>query len=200
MKTFLQFLTIFLFTITIIKPDELLDSYNLEAKGKYADSLAIMEKLGKSEPSEYLFQLRSGWLSLYTGEYSKSIEYYKKAQVLSPDAIEPKQGMIRAYTGLGNTKQVETVARTILKQDPKNYIGRTNLAYSLYQLGSYKEARKIYESVLSDYPSDLEMILGLGWSYLKEGDKQKSKDAFNRALKISPQNPRAQEGLWYTSK
>jgi len=198
MKT-LQLTLFLLFTLTL-NADDLLDSYTLECKGKFAESLALIEKLGKNEPNEYLYQLRAGWLSLYTLEYTKSVEYYRKAQVLAPDSIEPKLGLIRAYSGLGNTKQVETVCRTILKQDPKNYSGRVNLAFSLYQSGNFKEARKFYESVLSDHPTDLEMLLGTGWSYLKEGDKQKSKDAFNRVLKIAPQNPRAQEGLWYAGK
>lgn len=195
----MYYILFLIFSISIFS-DELYDSYILESKGKYADALQLVEKLSKSEPNEYLFQIRSAWLSYLNAEYTKSIEYYKKAQILTPDSIEPKLGLIKVYTALGQTKNVESTCRTILKQDPKNYIARTNLAYSIYQLGNFKDARKIYESVLVDYPADLEMILGLGWSYLKEGEKQKSKESFNRALKISPQNPRAQEGLWYAGK
>jgi tetratricopeptide (TPR) repeat protein len=180
--------------------DDLYDSYVLESKGKYSEALVLVEKLSKSEPNEYLFQIRSAWLSYLNAEYTKSAEYYRKAQVLTPDSIEPKLGLIKVFSALGQFKNVETTCRAILKQDPKNYISRTNLAYSLYQAGNFKEARKIYESVLVDYPADLEMILGQGWSFLKEGEKQKSKESFSRALKISPQNPRAQEGLWYAGK
>ncbi len=195
----MRYILFLVFSISIFS-DDLYDSYILESKGKYADALQLVEKLSKSESNEYLYQIRSAWLSYLNAEYTKSIEYYKKAQILTPDSIEPKLGLIKVYTALGQTKNVESTCKTILKQDPKNYIARTNLAYSIYQLGNFKDARKIYESVLVDYPADLEMILGLGWSYLKEGEKQKSKESFNRALKISPQNPRAQEGLWYAGK
>lgn len=190
----------FFFLSLSANADDLLDSYTLEYKGKYGDAAALAEKLAKNEPSEYLFQLRAGWLSLLKADYVKSADYYRKAQGISPNSIEPKLGMIRVNFGLENYKEAVNVSRQILKTDSKHYTGRTSLAYALYQTGSYAEARKVYESVLLDYPSDVEMILGVGWTYLKEGNKKKSMDSFNKALKYSPQNPRAQEGLWYAGK
>jgi tetratricopeptide (TPR) repeat protein len=197
----MKFLTIIILAFfSMLYADDLLDSYKLEYQKKYPEALALMEKLGNEDPNEYLYQLRSGWLTLLNAEYTKSIDYYRKAQLLAPDSIEPKLGILQAQRALGQSKLVETTCRTILKQDPKNYTARTYLAFALYQLGNFREARKIYESVVADFPSDLEMILGVGWSYLKEGDKQKSKETFNRALKVAPQNARAQEGLFYAGK
>lgn len=200
MKSLFISLTLAYLLIISVHADDLLDSYSLEYQGKYSDALVLVEKLGKAESTEYLYQLRAGWLCLLTNDYDKSLEYYRKAQALAPDSIEPKLGMIKAHLGLLQYKEVESVSKSIIKHDPKHYLARTYLAYSLYENKSYVDARKVYESVLTDYPSDVEMLLGVGWSYLKEGNKKKSKEFFSRALKFSPQNPRAQEGLWYVDK
>lgn len=185
------------FSSTNLFSNDLLNSYSFEYQRKYNEALALTVKLGTENPKEYFYQLRAGWLSLLNGDFTKSIEYYRKAQVLEPNSIEPKIGILKAQIALGQAKQIETSCRTILRQDPKNYFARTNLAYYLYSQGNFKESTVVYAEILQDFPTDVEMGLGLGWSKLKEGEKSSARAVFQKVLVISPENARAKEGLEY---
>lgn len=195
-KTWLLILLIF---TTQVIADPLIDSYTQEYKKEYAKALETMEELSKNNPNDYFLQLRTGWIALLKGEYTKSSQYYKKSIVLAPNAIEPRIGNVRALLALGNYKQVDVDCRTILKQDSKNYFARSTLAYANYVLANYKEAEKYYESITIDYPADTEMLIGLGWSQLKQGNKAKAKLVFAFLLKIIPNEERVSSGAYYAN-
>ncbi len=193
-------LILLLLSLTLgVFADPLADSYQLEANKEFAKSLEVMENLSKESPNDYFIQLRTGWVALIKGDFTKSSQYYKKATLLAPNAIEPRLGNIRALLALGNYKQVDIDCRTILKQDSKNYFARSTLAYANYVLANYKEAEKYYESITNDYPADTEMLIGLGWSQLKQGNKAKAKVVFAFLLKIIPNEERVSSGAYYAN-
>lgn len=189
---FLFLLPVFLHSQTIT------DSYIAESKFDYAKSLEIMESLSKAEPNDYFIQLRAGWAALLKGDFAKSNSYYQKATLLAPNAIEPRIGQMKALSALGQNKQMEVVCQTILKMDPKNYLVKSKLAYSNFLTGNYKESEKYYESILVDYPADTEMMIGLGWVYIKQNKKQKANDIFSKLSKYIPEEPRVKDGLYYS--
>lgn len=192
-------LLVILVFVTQIVSDPLTDTYTQEYKKEYAKALETMEELSKNNPNDYFLQLRTGCVALLKGDYTKSSQYYKKSIVLAPNAIEPRIGNVRALLALGNYKQVDVDCRTILKQDSKNYFARSTLAYANYVLANYKEAEKYYESITLDYPADTEMLIGLGWSQLKQGNKTKAKVVFAFLLKIIPNEERVSSGAYYAN-
>ncbi|MBK8398890.1 MAG: tetratricopeptide repeat protein [Leptospiraceae bacterium] len=183
----------------VLFADPLMDSYTQEYNKEYAKALVTMEELSKNNPNDYFTQLRTGWVALVKGDYTKSSQYYKKAILLAPNAIEPRIGNVRAVLAMGNYKQVDVDCRTILKQDSKNYFARSTLAYANYVLANYKEAEKYYESITNDFPADTEMLIGLGWSQLKQGNKAKAKQVFAFLLKIIPNEERVTSGHYYAN-
>lgn len=198
MKKLLILSLLFIFSGSIFS-QTLVDSYTAEGAKNYVKTLEIMEKLSKENGNDYFVQLRTGWIALIKGEYSKSSAYYQKAILLAPNAIEPRLGQIRALLALGQYKQVDVACKTVLKLDSKNYIARSTLAYSSYTAGNYKEAEKYYASVAADYPTDTEMLIGLGWSQLKQGNKDKARDTFTNVQKILPSDERISSGLYYAN-
>lgn len=196
-----KILLLFVFTITMpIMADTLIDSYTQEAKREYAKALETMESLSKDNPKDYFIQLRTGWVALIKGDFTKSASYYQKATLLEPNAIEPRLGNVRALLALGQYKQVDIACKTILKQDGKNYFARSTLAYTNYVLKNYKEAETYYKSIVADYPADTEMQIGLGWSYIQQGKKADAKALFASLKKVIPNEERVTSGASYADK
>jgi tetratricopeptide (TPR) repeat protein len=196
-----RILSLFILVIaTQIVSNTLIDSYTQEAKRDYAKALETMEELSKESPNDYFIQLRTGWIALVKGDFTKSASYYQKATLLAPNAIEPRLGNVRALLALGQYKQVDVACKTILKLDSKNYFARSTLAYTNYVLANYKEAETYYESITADYPADTEMLIGLGWSYLKQGNKAKAKVLFASLKKVIPNEERVTSGASYADK
>ncbi|BDA80565.1 hypothetical protein LPTSP3_g34950 [Leptospira kobayashii] len=197
-KLSLLFFVLSLSTSSLLA-DSITDSYQLEAKRDYTKALDLLENLSKENPGDYFLQLRTGWIALLKGDYTKSSSYYQKATLIEPNAIEPRLGSIRANLALGQHKQVEVICKTVLKQDSKNYFARSTLAYSYYVMANFKEAEKYYESIVDDYPADTEMLIGLGWSHLKQGKKGKAKEVFGFLTKIIPNEERVSSGAYYAN-
>ena len=178
--------------------DDIKESYTQEYKGNYEASYKIMENLINEKPNDYLYQYRAGWVSYMAGKFAQSVSHYTKASVIDAASLEPRIGQLKPLMALGKFREVETVCKSILQLDAKNYTARTTLAYSLYISGDFQSALKYYTEVLKDFPTDIEMLLGVGWSNFKIGKKDKALEAFLKAEKINPWNERVQEGLKYT--
>jgi tetratricopeptide (TPR) repeat protein len=194
-----HFISLLLILPSFIFADAISDSYVLEYKKEYTKAYDILEPASKEDANDYFLQLRMGWLALLKGDYTKSSSFYQKATLIYPNAIEPRIGYVRALLALGQYKQVEVACKTILKIDSKNYFARSNLAYTYYVLSNYSEAEKIYDSIVDDYPADTEMMIGLGWSLLKQNKKPKANDIFKVLLKIIPKEERVSSGAYYAT-
>ena len=192
-------LTFILFLGYNLYSSDLIDSYKYENKRDYSNALASMEKVIKDYPNDYYYWLRSGWLAYIKGQYTKSNSYYQKASLLEKNSIEPRLGQIKALLALGQYKQSDVIAKTVLKLDSKNYYARSSIAFGNYSSGNFKEAIKFYQSILSDYPSDFEMQIGLGWAYLKDNNKKMSKQVFEKLILHGSIDERASSGLYYSN-
>lgn len=181
-----------------IHADALKDSYTQEYNGNFEASYKLMESLVTEKPNEYLYQYRAGWVAYIGGHFSQSLVHYARAIVIDQSSLEPRVAQLKPLMALGKFREVETTCKSILQLDPKNYIAKSTLAYSLYNSGDFQTALKYYIEVLRDYPSDIEMLLGVGWTQLKLGKKDKSMEAFQKAERINPWNERVLEGLRYS--
>jgi len=101
----------------------------------------------------------------------------------------------RGLFALGRYSEAEAAGRKALAHDADNYLAASRLAWTLFSLKRYADAAKMYARVLTLYPSDLEMMTGLGYSELRAGRKREASDAFRAVLGILPNHARAREGL-----
>jgi tetratricopeptide (TPR) repeat protein len=176
-------------------PDYFEASFNHESRGNYQEALNSVLRILRIDHRNYTAMLRAGWLSYLKGDYSNSIDYYRKAAVLQPDAIEPGLGLTLPLMASKQWKEAGAVARKILHRDKDNYLANSRMAYILFSEGRYEEAEKKYQKVLSEYPSDIEMKLGLGWTYARMGQRMKAIEFFRDVLMVRKKNASAQSGL-----
>ena len=178
-----------------IIPSLFQESYILEAKGKHKEALKKAEEVLKHDPNEYVAQLRVGWLLYLDEEYTESVIAYRKVVAMKPSAIEPKLGLMLPLMALRSHSEAIKVAQKILRVDPQNYLARSRMAFCLYLMGRYEKAGREYEKLLVLYPSDVEMMAGLGWSQLKKGKKEDARSTFTRLLHIAPNHVIGKDGF-----
>jgi len=170
-------------------------SYAAEAKGDYQAAIKPLTALGTSAASSYIAQLRLGWLNYCSKDWQQSVTFYGNASQLATFAIEPLLGLMQAQQAAGKNDDAINTAQIVLRHDPNNYTATSHAAWMLYQKADYKQAATMYHKLVNLYPSDTEMLLGLGFALKLAGDKKESMQYFNTVLLLSPNNARALEGL-----
>jgi len=170
-------------------------SYALEASAKYQEALDVLAQLPKSEPRGYMYHLRSAWLLYLAGRYSESVAAYTKASEVSPRAVEPKLGGLLPLMALKRWQDAEAWARAVLKAEPDNYLAGRRLALILFNLGRFDAAEQQYQRVFEHYPSDLEMLSGVGFCRMRKGKTAAAKESFRAVLAFKPDDAAARSGL-----
>jgi tetratricopeptide (TPR) repeat protein len=170
-------------------------SFTYEGRGNYAAALNSVLRILRIDQRNYVAMLRAGWLSYLKGDYNASVDYYQKAVLLEPEAIEPGLGLMLPMMASKEWDAADAVARKILKFDEKNYLANSRLAYVLFSQGRYGEAEKQYRKIISWYPADIDMKLGLGWTYLHMGNKKKAAVIFREVLTVRKNNTSAHYGM-----
>lgn len=170
-------------------------SFAYESQGNYAESLNSVLQIIRKNTKNYTANLRAGWLFYMKGNFQDSVVYYRNATALTPGAIEPLEGMMLPLMAMKLWSDAEKTAHDIKKIDEQNYRANSRLAYILFSQARYSEAKSAYEAVLKRYPSDLDMKLGIAWTYLRMGNVKKAKEYFDQVLEIRRNNPNALAGL-----
>ncbi len=170
-------------------------SFEAETNGDYPSALNKVLEIVRSDMKNYTAILRSGWLFYNNKKYKSSLKYYQKAHKLKPRAIEPLLGMSLQHMALEEWEHTEIVIKEILDKDPNNYLANSRLAFILYSQGKYGEARTLYSKILQLYPADIEMMLGIAWTYVKMGYKKKASTWFNKVLQVRQTNVNALAGM-----
>ena len=62
-------------------------------------------------------------------------------------------------------------------------------------MGEYEKARDEFAKGLRAHPDQYRLHTGLGWTYLKLGDRAKARESFQRALRLKPDYADARTGL-----
>ena len=63
-------------------------------KSKYDEAIAPLLKLYPKNPSDYVVNLRLGYLYYLKGDFRVSVDYYEKAVHIKPKAMEPYSGIL----------------------------------------------------------------------------------------------------------
>jgi tetratricopeptide (TPR) repeat protein len=79
--------------------------------------------------------------------------------------------------------------------DKLSYLANSRLAYIYYNLKQYKDAEVYYRNVLSYYPGDIEMQVGLAWSLLKQDKKEAAGKVFDEIMRYVPNHVSAIAGM-----
>src|SRR5215213_1500131 len=110
-----------------------------------------LEKLLEKNPRSAMLLGRLG-ASYRTDDPARSLDFYRKASELQPDAPEYALGYAAALVQARRFPEAAHVLRQVLRANPDNYTARANLATALYESKRYQEAISEYEWILTKKP------------------------------------------------
>ena len=170
-------------------------SYQLEAKGDYAEALAKMNALRAAGDKSYFVTLRIAWLRYLAGDYPGAQAAYRVAMVAKPKAVEPKVGLTLVLYASSDWTGLEVACKAALADAPTDPTLRARLASAQYNLGRYPDAAGLYRKLVQEYPGVLDYQTGYGWALQRMGKKKEARAAFQGVLAVSPDNANAQQGM-----
>jgi len=110
-----------------------------------------LEKLLEKNPRNAMLLGRLG-ASYRTDDPAHSLEYYRRASEVQPDAPEYALGYAAALVQARRFAEAAGILRQVVKAKPDNYVARANLATALYESKRYQEAIPEYELILAAKP------------------------------------------------
>ncbi|HSD46657.1 MAG TPA: tetratricopeptide repeat protein, partial [Pyrinomonadaceae bacterium] len=110
-----------------------------------------LEKLLEKNPRSAMLLGRLG-ASYRTDDPARSLEFFRKASELQPDAPEYALGYAAALVQARRFAEAVGILRQVVKASPDNYVARANLATALYESKRYADAIPEYEWILTAKP------------------------------------------------
>jgi len=110
-----------------------------------------LEKLLEKNPRNAMLLGRLG-ASYRTDDPARSLNFYRKASELQPDAPEYALGYGAALVQARRFPEAAHILKQVVRLTPDNYVARANLATALYESKRYQEAIPEYQWILSTKP------------------------------------------------
>jgi superkiller protein 3 len=110
-----------------------------------------LEKLLEKNPRNAMLLGRLG-ASYRTDDPARSLDFYRRASELQPEAAEYAIGYASALVQARRFADAAQLLRQVVRLNPDNYSARANLATALYESKRYSEAIPEYEWILTAKP------------------------------------------------
>lgn len=170
-------------------------SYAAEKRGDFSGALRTLKPIVEANPRDYFLRLRLAYLLLSSGQFGAAAKDYALAAKLNPSSIEAMLGQQQALIAARSYLPARRLGEEILARAPGNYLARSRLAWTLFNLRRYAEAEAAYAALVREYPADLEMALGLGYTELRLGKRALAAARFKQLAARVPDDKRAQSAL-----
>ena len=168
-------------------------SYELEYSGEYSKAISLLKEVYNED--SYEINLRLGWLTYLSGNFTEAIPYYMKSVKMKPLSVEARLGLVYPASAMGNWTHVENMYREILEIDTENSLVNYRMGLIYYGREDYNTAEKYFEKVINLYPFGYDGIIMMAWANFKLEKHREAKVLFQKALLISPGDESALKGL-----
>jgi tetratricopeptide (TPR) repeat protein len=144
-------------------------------------------KVAKASPEELKRQevdqaIKNGNLERDRNNYEQALNYYRRAEALSPESAPALYGLGNLYADFHCADASINYYVKSLKFDPNYLEARVALAYSYAKEEQYGKAEEEFAQVLAQEPNDLATRIGLGLVYAKQGKYEKGIAEINRVI------------------
>ncbi len=125
--------------------------------------------------------------ALEAHNYDLAQKWLDRAHGLAADAPQVEREHERFLTLKGDYEASAKLGYQVIAKLPNDREGVVYLAYDLYNLGRYDDARALVEKYNSRLHDDKDLALIAGYLSVRDGKLQDALDNFTRALKSDPQ-------------
>ena len=175
-------------------------SLKAEDAKKYDEALAETAAFQKAGGDVFMSTLRTAWLSLSSGDYTKAEASYTAASKLQPAAVNPLLGQLSTAQAQKDARKIERAAEAVLRVESANYRAQMALGALYFAIPDYRKSLSAYRRVLTNYPDDNDAMSGAAWAAVYVGDKKEATEIFRRLLSMNPDYPQAKKGLEAAAK
>ena len=178
-------------------PPELLDRVDegnrLFSEGKYAEALAVFEKLVQDYPNVRVLHFNIGNCYVQMGQFEKAIPHYEMSLEAHPNKDEVWVAIGSAYLQLRQfDKAVQALEHVSLdKLDDPNLLYDLGNAYFAAQ--QVEKAIPAFERAVQLKPDFTDALYMLGTAYIGKGEKAKAKEVLQKYLQYDSTSDRAKE-------
>ena len=165
-------------------------SYLSEGSADFPSAIAAMDAVLAEDATDYVAQLRRGWLLYRAGRHEDAREAYARARNLRPEAVEPILGAMLPAMAERRWREAEHLGHEALARAPCDFTALSRLAWIDYVQGRWVRAESRYRQALRLFPADLEMAIGLAWTLLQLGRASEAAPLFAMVRRVSPDDPR----------
>lgn len=142
-------------------------------EGRLQEAEPIYKEILKSYPNEALVWHNMGDLEYRKRNYKGAVECLQRAFLLHPDNPNTLNTLAIALFYAGRIDEALKLAQSTVKKYPQFVMGYPNLGVIYVGHRRVPEAIEIFSKAISLKPDYLQAHLGLGFSYLTQGDLQK---------------------------
>lgn len=183
------------YALTLQERAAIYESYALEEKLDYVRAAQKVASVFEKNKTDYFLNLRMGWLLSYAKLYKNSVDHYKNAAKLAPNALEPWLAISLLYLNIGDPAQSLPASAEVLKRDPANYYGLMRTTIALIRTKQYTAALLKVDEALKIYPIDPTFLEQKGFLMVNTGRPEAATEPLSLLLLVSPQNEYAKSIL-----
>lgn len=158
-----------------------IESYKLEAAGKFADAQAQIE----GQNTE-LSSLRAAYLTAIQGKFADAEARYKKVLAINPKSIPALTGIMNQQMAQQRYADTIATAQQILKLNSMDYTAQTNIMFSQWKTSQWKDLANKAAEVSPYYPTDVSILVYGARANAANGNKAEAKKMFAKVVDLFP--------------
>jgi tetratricopeptide (TPR) repeat protein len=177
--------------------------------GRYQDATQHFRQVTVRQPRWESAWNGLGWSQHRARQYQFALEAFQEAVALDPGYRDAAVGLAYSLFDLGRYREALPHLHRLTREgaylyfpDPDSDVEevRSRYAWCLYYTGGYRQARDEFAKGIQARPKREGLHNGLGWTYLRMGDRARARESFQRALRLDPDYADARAGLAEASR
>lgn len=177
--------------------------------GRYPDATHHFRQVTVRQPRWESAWNGLGWSQHRGRQYQSALVAFQEAVALDPGYRDAAVGLAYSLFDLGRYREALPHLHRLTREGAYLYFPnpdsdveevRSRYAWCLYYTGGYRQARDEFAKGIQARPKREGLHNGLGWTYLKMGDRARARESFQRALRLDPGYADARAGLAESSR
>ena len=160
----------------------------LVARGRFADALAVADKLGADPAQRVASLVLRGQVFLVQNKTDDALASYTKALQVNPKSELALYGRATVLERLQRFDDASKDIRAILDVNPRSVVAYMKLAEIAARQGQNGQIRDVLEQGIKQVPQDPAPRIALARYLISQNDRPGALSALNDLLKIQPNN------------